>query len=185
MRSKSIVRDTTTLSLKRAYSFDMNCVECLGGKSNWWKYLLVAYLPLTIFYLLVLFFNVNATSSVLYGFVVCCQSIAIPVVARAIIMASKGQSRGAQMAIRTNAFFYGIWNLDFFRSFNLGICLQIDTLQTLTLDIAIGFYPLLLIILTYFLVDLHGRNFRPVVVIWEPISNVLHLFHNNWEIRTS
>ncbi len=33
-----------------AYSFDMKCVECPNGKSNWWKYVLVAYFPLTIFY---------------------------------------------------------------------------------------------------------------------------------------
>ena len=26
------------------YSFDMNCVECPDGNSNWWKFLLVAFL---------------------------------------------------------------------------------------------------------------------------------------------
>ena len=44
---------------------------------------------------------------------------------------------------------YGIWNLDFFRTFDLGICLGTDTLQTLSLDIAVGIYPLLLMVLSY------------------------------------
>ena len=53
----------------RVYSFDMDCVECLKSKSNWLKYAVAAYLPLTIFCFIILFFNVNITSSVLYGFV--------------------------------------------------------------------------------------------------------------------
>ena len=41
------------------YSFDMNCIRCPNGKANWWKYVLAAYFPLTIFYLVVLLFKIN------------------------------------------------------------------------------------------------------------------------------
>ena len=54
-----------------AYSFDMNCVECPNGKSNWWKFVLAAFLPLTIFYFIVVLFKINITSSHLQGFVFC------------------------------------------------------------------------------------------------------------------
>ena len=163
-----------------AYSFDMNCVECPNSKSNWWKYLLVAYLPLTLFYLLILCLNVNITSSVFFGFVICCQTIALPAVIRQVIMS--GQSNPVfQMTVRVLASFYGVWNLDFFRSFNLGICLGTDTLQTLSLDIAVGVYPILLIVLTYFLIHLHDRNFKLLVFIWKPFRKL----RSNLEIRTS
>jgi len=44
-----------------AHSFNMSCVRCPNGKSNWWKYVLAAYLPLTVFYFVVLFFRINIT----------------------------------------------------------------------------------------------------------------------------
>ena len=34
-----------------AYFYNMNCVEYQDGKSNWWKFVLAAFLPLTVFYL--------------------------------------------------------------------------------------------------------------------------------------
>ena len=44
---------------------------------------------------------------------------------------------------------YGIWNLDFIRLLNLGICLETSTQFNLTLDLLVAVYPLLLMILTY------------------------------------
>ena len=45
------------------YSFDMTCVQCPNGKSNWWKLVLAAFLPLTIFCIIILFFKINVVSS--------------------------------------------------------------------------------------------------------------------------
>ena len=71
------------------------------------------------------------------------------------------------------------------RSFDLGICLGIDTLQSLALDMAVGIYPLLLMVLSYFLIQLYDNNFRPIVILWKPFHRVFSLFRSNWEIRTS
>ena len=78
---------------------------------------------------------------------------------------------------------YGIWNLDFFRSFDLGICLRTDTLQTLALDLAVGVYPLLLMLLTYVLIHLY--DCKPIVVIWRPFQAVFVFFQGKVEVRTS
>ena len=59
----------TMASSPLVYSFDMNCVECPSGKSNWWRFVLVAFLPLTVFYFVILLFKINVTSSHLHGFV--------------------------------------------------------------------------------------------------------------------
>ena len=48
----------------RAYSFDVTCIQC-NGKSNWWKYVLSAYLPLTFSTLL---FYVSKSVSTLHIF---------------------------------------------------------------------------------------------------------------------
>ena len=74
---------------------------------------------------------------------------------------------------------------EFLRSFDLGICLGTNTLQTLALDLAVGVYPLLLMLLTYVLIHLYDRNFKPIVVIWRPFQAVFVFFQGKVEIRTS
>ena len=52
-----------------AYSYNMTCVKCEETWYNWIEYLLIVYVPLTIFYLVILFFQVNMTSLYWLGFV--------------------------------------------------------------------------------------------------------------------
>ena len=167
------------------YSFDMNCVHCPNGKSNWWKYVLAAYLPLTLFFFIVVFFEVSITSH-LNGFVFCSQTFSLPIVIRVLLLATR-ENHQRQTTLRYVAAFFGIWNLDFFRAlkFTATICLKTDTLQTLSLDFLVGAYPLLLLVVTYFLIELHDRNFKLVIILWKPFGRLFSLFRKQWEIRTS
>ncbi len=166
-----------------AYSFNMSCVSCQDSKSNWWKFLLVAFLPLTFFYFIILFLKINIASSNLYGFVYYSQATVMPALARLILLLSNDKPIG--MLARLTSVLYGIWNLDFFRSLNLGICLGTDTLQTLALNLIVGVYPLLLMVLSYLLIALYDRNFRLLKILWKPFQAVFVHFCRNWEIRTS
>lgn len=166
-----------------AYSYNMTCISCHGG-SNWWQFVLAAFLPLTIFCFLVLIFKLNAASSHLHGFILYSQAVSIPAIARNILLTS--QDRPTYMKIaRFVLAVNGIWNLDFFRSLNLNICLRINTLQNLALDFAVGVYPLFLMMLSYFLINLYGCKFKPLVIMWKPFQTLLSLFRKNWEIKTS
>ena len=78
-----------------------------------------------------------------------------------------------------------IWNLDFFRSLDLNICLDISTLQTLTLDYAIAIYPLILIIATYALVELRARDCRLIIWIWSPFSKCCARFSRIVDVQAS
>ena len=172
-----------------AYSYDMTCVQCPNGKSNWWKFALAAFLPLTIFCIIILFFKINVASSRFQGFVFYSQMISIPAFVRVLMLLgnyhSKSDTKAAHIAFRSFAALYGIWNLDFFRSVKFGICLGTDTLQTLTLDLIVGVYPLLLMVVTYVLIGLYDRNFKPLVIIWKPFRRLFGLFRENWDLRTS
>ena len=59
-------------------SYNLSCVECPNGHKNWWKFILAGFLPLTVFYLFILVFNVNVTSSRLRGVVWYSQFISMP-----------------------------------------------------------------------------------------------------------
>ena len=47
-------------------SYNLSCVECPDGHKNWWKFTLVAFVPLTLFYFFILLCNINVTSSRLH-----------------------------------------------------------------------------------------------------------------------
>ena len=80
---------------------------------------------------------------------------------------------------------FTVWNLDIIRSIKLNICLGTNTLQTLALDLAVGAYPLLLILLSYLLIHLYDSDFKLVVILWKPFKSIFGLFKRNWEIKTS
>ena len=167
-----------------AYSFNMTCIECLHGKSDWWKYVLAAYLPLTLFCFFVLLCKINITSSHLHGFVYFSQIASMPVMARNVFISSRDMPNFLSVAKFVCSIF-GMWNLDFLRFVDLGICLETNTLQALSLDLAMGIYPLLLLVLSYLLIHLYDRRIKLFVTIWKPFHNFFGFFRANWEIKTS
>ena len=82
---------------------------------------------------------------------------------------------------------YGIWNLDFFRTVYTPFCLhpEMTNIQALALDYVIAVYPLILIALTYILVELHDWGFRPIMWLWRPFHRCFGHFRRQWDIRTS
>ena len=171
-----------------AYSFNMNCIPCPHVHWNWFWYILAAYLPLTLFYLLILYFKINTTTSHLFAVVYCCQTLTIPVNVRNIFNEIEYDTNSHSFTVivaKLLCSLYGIWNLDFFRPFYSNLCLGIGILPTLTLDYVIAVYPLLLILISYLLIVLHNLNFRVVRILWRPFYALFSLFRRNWDIRTS
>ena len=167
----------------RAYSFDMTCIQCTNDKSNWWKYVLSAYLPLTVFYLVVLCFKINIHSSQLQGYIMYCQIISTPVYARNLYTNTQHHPIMIHV-VKILGSVYGIWNLDFFRMYNNDICLQTGTLATLALDLAVAGYPLLLMVITYMMISSYDSNFTPSVTMWKPFKAFFSLFRRNWDFKT-
>ena len=67
-----------------AYSFNMACVPCPDTRRNWFKYVMAAYFPLTVFCVIILFFKVNITSSHLFAVVYYCQTLSTPMILRSM-----------------------------------------------------------------------------------------------------
>ena len=47
-------------------SYNISCVRCPDSHKNWWKFILVAIVPLTFFYFFVVLFSISVTSSRLH-----------------------------------------------------------------------------------------------------------------------
>ena len=165
------------------YSYSQSCVHCPEGGKDWWKFILVAYLPLTFMYFIVLFFQLNVTSSHIHGFIIFCQVISMPISTRILLRAATHNST-FQVGVKVLSALLGIWSFDFFRAYT-NICLELDSLVALALEYIIALYPYFLMILTYFLIKLHDQNIRLVVKIWKPFRYILTLLNRNWDSHTS
>ena len=169
-----------------AYSFNLTCIKCPHVGWNWCRYIMAAYLPLTLFCFFVLFFEINAVTSHLHPVIWCSQAISMSVMSRMLFLHTGLQKHPIYMIIIKITFtLYGIWNFDFFRAFYSDICLGTGFLPTLALDYVIAVYPLLLMAITYLLVNLYDKNFRVIVTMWKQFRAVFFIFKKNFDVRTS
>ena len=164
------------------YSYSIDCIKCSNSVfHNVLKYLAIAYLPLTVFYMLAILFRFSATSGAVNGFIFTSQ-----------FLIGIGQTfttddiTNRDFTFKAVSSFYGIWNLDFFRSLYTQFCIHpsMTTLETLALEYGIAVYPLLLIILTYISVRLHDR-YSVVVRLWKPFYYCFMKIRNEWDIKNS
>ena len=83
-------------------------------------------------------------------------------------------------------FSYGVWNLDLARYILPPFCvsskLQLIHIELLSYISVV--YPLFLIFLTWVCVELHGRNFKPFVLLWRPFHECLVRLQRGWDTRS-
>ena len=176
------------------YSYDLDCVECSSSHNDivkrWVKYIVTAFLPLTIFFIIVVTLHISATSPSLIAFILVSQLLTAPVMSRKYIPVLKEDINLPDSARYFSIFIlslYGIWNLDFFRTFYDSFCLHpsMNILSIFALDYAIAAYPLFLITVTYALVKLHDHNFKLIVWLWKPFRPCFIRFRRHWDVKTS
>lgn len=165
------------------YSYSLSCVHCSDYRFNWLKYVAVAYIPLTIFYILVILLRVSATSGYLLGYVTICQMITLKALGTLIFNATRN---GKHVLVSLISILLSVWNLDFFRSLYRPFCLSphLTILHLQLLDYLTAVYPLILVLVSYALVKLHDR-FRLVVFMCRPFYKCLHVFRKEWDVKDS
>ena len=168
-----------------AYSYNMTCIPCPHARWNWFRYIMAAYLPLTLFYIVILFFNTNITSSHLFAVIYLCQFLSLPLVLQKIFISVAKLTNSYNRTLKVFASLYAFWNLDFFRPFYTDLCLGIGILPTLALDYVIAVYPLFLMIITYILIVLYDRNYRVIIAMSRPFRLLFSLLQRNYDIKTA
>ena len=170
------------------YAFGNECVKCNRNTyTSWTLYLFVVLFPITVFYVIVIIFNVHATAPPLTAFVLYCQVFYIidrtkmPTPTR---FTSKYYSSTMLQVARTLS---GIWNLDFGRHIVPPFCVSetLNTYHALLLDYITGFYPMLLILVTYILIKLHSHNFKLIVALWSPFNRCFSKVRRTWNPQAS
>ena len=165
-------------------SYNLSCVQCPDAQRNWWKFIVAGFTPITLFYLFIVLFNINVTSSRLHGFVWISQMATMPAFVRMVFL--NLEVHGNQLVIgKIFAVLYSYWNLDFFRSVLPNICLNVTTIQALALEYLIALYPFVLIISSYLMLVLYDRECSVLVYAWKPFKILQAKVQRSWDIRTS
>ena len=171
----------------RAYSYDLSCYSCENEFYSFVKYVLIAYASLTLFCFIILIFQINIPSSKLQGYVFFCLVLASPMSSRSIMfyLGSKSRSSHFKIAPQIIGTLYGIWNLDFFRLFDLGICFRASSLTIFSLDILVALYPLALMLLIYGLTVMCDSRWKTVEILTKPLQVLKSCMNLELNVRTS
>ena len=172
------------------YSYNLTCVECQDHyASNWVKYVAASFLPLTLFFIIIVTLRVRVTSGVMNAFILMCQVVTLPHVLRGYVLVFQHRGYGRTRFALSAAFIslFGIWNLDFFRLLYPSFCLhpKTTTIEVIALDYVIAVYPLVLLVVAYLLVKLHDSNIHFIVLLWKPFHRCFVNFRRDWNIKTS
>ena len=155
-------------------SIGSRCVKC--SSVNILYYLLLQYLPATIIFLLVLLVRINVTSAPVAHYILFCNAVTVNYRSHTgyytIFAFTETSHRYILRAILTlNA----IWSFNPLNFVSPALCLspQIEDIHIPYIDILAMLYPFLLLMTTYMLIELHARDFRPIVTLWKPFHRYL------------
>ena len=144
-------------------------------------------IPITQFYLIILIFKVHLTSAPFIVFIFLNQIIMFEIIFfRTEPIEQLVFEKEGTYLLRSILFFYGIWNLDFIRYVLPPFCVnpKLQPFHIELLNYISVIYPLLLIFLTWVCVELHGSNFRPVVLFWRPFHRCFVRLRRGWDTRS-
>ncbi len=155
------------------YSYSLTCIECKHSK--WFQYVLATVGPITVFYMVVITLKISITSLYIYSFVLYAQAISTPHMVRIALLYVE-DNKLLKEFVRIISSFYGIWSLDFFRSYySDSICLRIGILEAYALEFVLVLYPILLAIISYLIIQGYNRGYKCFVYAWKPFNRLLAL----------
>ena len=170
------------------------CYLCKDTWRDLLLYLSVKFISLTMFYLLILVFQIRLTSAPMTCFIMYSQLVVLAfyeecgvklgtTLVSQIKFDAEGTLRTGTKILLT---IYGMFNLDFFHYVLPPFCIssQLRPIHVFSLGYISAFYPFILILLTWFCVELHGRKFRPIVCLWRPFHGCFVRLRRGWNTKS-
>ena len=142
------------------------CVECGHVARDWVLFVLSQFLPITLFFILLLLGNISLVSGPLNSSIFFAQMVTTTmnlhgngVIPLANITNSSQSAHGLTAAYQ---FVYGPWNLDFFAPFTDNLCLfrsnHYSVLYYFSIRYAVALYPLILVGIIFLAYWVSNRN---------------------------
>ena len=169
-------------------SFGYKCADCTGALYGVPLFLFLKFVPITVFYIIFLAFQISVTSAPMPCFIMYAQvtfdftSTNTPVLHKII----PRDNLDHRVDIKIILALYRVFNIDFGHYLLPPYCLRskIKFIHEAYLGYISAFYPLLLILLTWTCIELHGRNFRPLVWLWRPFHRCFVRLRRGWDTKS-
>ena len=165
------------------YSVGSRCVSCRSV--NILYYLLLQYGPSTLIFLLVIIFRPNITSAPMVYYVLFC--IFTVFASRfnlwLYVQSDKLTTAFAKSTLTLSA----MWSFDVLLLFSPQLCISqhMEEIYILYLNLIATIYPFILLLLTYAMIKLHSKNFKPIVALWRLSSRLFVRFYRAWDPRSA
>ena len=173
------------------HSYDLKCVKCSSSfqAKEVFRFLAVSLIPPTVLCIVVAVFHLNVLRPPWSVFVFVAQVMSTPFIMQALAndMNMLYPNKLERVGMMCMASFYGLWNLDFFQFLYNPTCISptITATQSYFIEVAIGVYPLVLLVVMYAFVTLRDRGCRVIVKIWKPFHFLISRFQSKLNIKTS
>ena len=168
-------------------SLGSQCVSC--SPVNILYYILLHYLPATVIFLFILIAQVDITSTTPVVYYIVFTSAWMVYLHTpdgfSTYVAFTGQYY--KYTMRAVFILHSVWSFDplYFISPPLCIISGLDDIDVQYFEIVKTLYPFLLLLLAYIAIELHARDFKPVVILWRPIYRNLTRLRRSWNPHVS
>ena len=162
------------------YSFDLKCAIC----SNIWSkyaislYFFLQFVPATLIFICFVLFRFNITSGPLLGYVLFCQITSSSITYHYYYLCDYilyHVSSSLRVLFVISLTLSQFWSLQFLKAIIPPFCIseKLTGIHVNMLNLVPAIYPLVLVIISCILMELHARNYRIVGILWKPFKIIL------------
>jgi hypothetical protein len=159
------------------YSFDMKCADCSIMSPGYavTLYLLLELCPITVLFIVLIVFRLNITSGPLLGYLVFCQNFSLWQQNKFYYFKSHA-STSFRLMFKLTLTLFQLWSFQFLQSVIPPFCIseKLTGVQIQMLSLVSATYPVILVIITCSLMELHARNCRILHILWKPFRIILN-----------
>ena len=166
--------------------YGLICVKCSSSILKWVGYILLEFIPPTLIFLVMLIFRVNINSGGFTSYIFFAH-VCITTLFFYPSLVTLPQRHFGYWPLQILLALYGLWNQNFINFIIPPYCVspRLSTLQLISLGYISSLYPLLLCIITYFLIELHARDNWLLIRIWRPFHTFFIKIKKSWNIQSS
>ena len=159
------------------YSHDLKCVNSskLSTGVSIVMYIIIQFVPITLFFVCAVVFHLNITSGPLLGYFIFCQVYFVSDFRSAQIVfdfISNNAPDYIKVLFKTSQTLSELWSLLFFKSLIPPFCIseKLSSVHVQLLTVVPAIYVVVLVITIWVLMDLHARNYKVIHFLWKPLS---------------
>ena len=178
------------------YSYGMQCAQCPHSVvRDSVVAFLASFLPLTVFCLAIMTLRISVARPPMSTFVLASQVMTSPQYFSLLFVPEEHRSYASsyvpdghrEMCWKLFSAFFGLWNLDIFRSFYPQMCLgpHISTLQAKYLEYLVALFPLVILLGVYISIHLYYHHGYRVFCVCKPVIFGLARLRHTIDIQAS